>query len=149
MSVHSVTAGFSIASSPRFEAVLIKLKPFLEAQIIDNLKRLYSFLYDMIGSALVHGARWGQIRRVDEKIAAVAIIGSIKEALYKALDPWVRRYVGFHEVSVRPFADGTMDIRLFLEDDEGQVVAEGSWFRVLGRLVAIVRVSCSKRQELK
>lgn len=36
---------------------------------------------------------------------------SLKEALYKALDPWVKRYVGYTEVEVRPRPDGSADVR--------------------------------------
>ena len=39
---------------------------------------------------------------------------SIKEALYKAIDPHVHRYVGFKEVSVRPSPDGQVAVALRL-----------------------------------
>ncbi len=37
---------------------------------------------------------------------AVSLRFSVKEAVYKAIDPWVRRYVGFGEVEVDLDADG-------------------------------------------
>jgi len=38
---------------------------------------------------------------------AVTLRFSLKEAVYKAIDPFVRRYVGFREVAVWPAPDGT------------------------------------------
>jgi 4'-phosphopantetheinyl transferase EntD len=43
---------------------------------------------------------------------------SAKEALYKVLDPTMRRYIGFHEVAVEPAADGTTEVGLFLKEGE-------------------------------
>jgi len=53
---------------------------------------------------------------------------SLKEALYKALDPFVRRYVGFREVQVLPKADGTARFELSLEKGEKPFVVQGDWF---------------------
>lgn len=52
---------------------------------------------------------------------------SLKEALYKALDPWVERYVGFLEVEARPIDDGTASFTLGLKHGEGPFEAEGRW----------------------
>ncbi len=41
---------------------------------------------------------------------------SLKEALYKVLDPVLRRYVGFHEVEVQPQDDGTATVRFLLKE---------------------------------
>ena len=38
----------------------------------------------------------------DRKWIALLVRFSVKEAVYKALDPYVHRYVGFHEAIVRP-----------------------------------------------
>lgn len=40
---------------------------------------------------------------------------SLKEALYKVLDPAFRRYVGFHEVSVWPHDSGTAEVNFHLK----------------------------------
>jgi enterobactin synthetase component D len=42
---------------------------------------------------------------------------SCKEAIYKALDPYVRRYVAFHEATVGPRPDGTATAQLALPYD--------------------------------
>lgn len=51
---------------------------------------------------------------------------SLKESLYKALDPFVHRFVGFKEVEVEIGADGSAELRLDI--DEGPFSAEGTWF---------------------
>jgi len=44
-------------------------------------------------------------------------IFSAKEAIYKALDPFLRRYVSFREVSVERRAEGSAAVTLFLRAD--------------------------------
>ncbi len=51
---------------------------------------------------------------------------SLKESLYKALDPFVHRYVGFKEVAVEIAEDGAAEF--LLDIDEGPYTAEGTWF---------------------
>jgi 4'-phosphopantetheinyl transferase EntD len=46
-----------------------------------------------------------------------------KEAIYKALDPWVRRFVGFHEARVA-FAGGRLSASLALTRGEGPFAVE-------------------------
>jgi phosphopantetheine--protein transferase-like protein len=56
---------------------------------------------------------------------------SLKEALYKAIDPWVRRYVGFKEVEVVDDADDDAAVSF-------AVAAVGA-FTATGRVIAIGR----------
>jgi len=72
---------------------------------------------------------------------------SIKESIYKALDPFVKRYVGFDEAHVRPELDGTANIRLSLKNKEGPFWAMGryEWFH--GHLITSVRLGESPRLE--
>ena len=42
-----------------------------------------------------------------------------KEAIYKALDPWVRRFVSFQEVEIGAASDGQRRARLMLAGGEG------------------------------
>jgi 4'-phosphopantetheinyl transferase EntD len=65
---------------------------------------------------------------------------SAKEAIYKALDPFVRRYVAFQEVSVTPRADGTADVRTSLQGGEGPFSVEVSWRRADGFVLTTARV---------
>jgi 4'-phosphopantetheinyl transferase EntD len=65
---------------------------------------------------------------------------SAKEALYKALDPFVRRFVGFTEVSVTPRPDGTARVGLRLRPGEGPFAADVRWARLEGLVVTTARV---------
>jgi 4'-phosphopantetheinyl transferase EntD len=49
---------------------------------------------------------------------------SAKEAIYKALDPWVRRYIGFQEVEIAFGPDGALAARLALTGGEGPFAIE-------------------------
>lgn len=51
---------------------------------------------------------------------------SLKESIYKAIHPHVRRFVGFHEVSVTPLNDGSARIDCHLETGE-MLEIEGWW----------------------
>jgi 4'-phosphopantetheinyl transferase EntD len=55
---------------------------------------------------------------------------SLKEAIYKALDPFVKRYVGFKEVSVSPRPDGSATVRPRLRAGEERLAIEATWRRV-------------------
>ena len=52
---------------------------------------------------------------------------AIKEAIYKAIDPFVQRFVGFDEVSVFPRPDGTAEIRLHLKEEPRRLEVESCW----------------------
>lgn len=71
---------------------------------------------------------------------ATLIRFSIKESIYKAIDPYVRRYVGFHEAEVKPELDGRAWVDLNLKNQEGpfQVQARYLWLR--GRLLSSARI---------
>jgi 4'-phosphopantetheinyl transferase EntD len=66
-----------------------------------------------------------------EQRPAVLLHFSLKEAIYKALDPYVRRYVGFQEVEVTPVADGGVVTLLRLVHGEGPFRVTG-WWRTWG-----------------
>ena len=59
-----------------------------------------------------------------ERHASVLLRFSAKEAIYKAVDPWVRRFVGFHEASVACAPDGVLTGRLALAAGEGPFSVE-------------------------
>jgi enterobactin synthetase component D len=52
---------------------------------------------------------------------------SCKEAIYKALDPFVRRHVGFQEVSVVPQPDGSTTTTMSLARGEGPFSTDVRW----------------------
>jgi len=76
----------------------------------------------------------------DRRWIALLVRFSIKESIYKAIVPYVGRYVGFHEAQVRPDLEGHAAVRLFLTGGEGpfRVDARYSWLR--GRLVTSARI---------
>ncbi len=65
---------------------------------------------------------------------------SAKEAIYKALDPFVRRYVGFQEASVTPLPDGRARVEATLRDGEGPFAMEVCWRRFEGVVLTTARV---------
>jgi 4'-phosphopantetheinyl transferase EntD len=66
---------------------------------------------------------------------------SVKEAIYKALDPFVRRYVAFREMSVSPRADGTAEVRPHLPAAEGPFEIEATWRRTSGLVLTTARIT--------
>jgi phosphopantetheine--protein transferase-like protein len=60
---------------------------------------------------------------------------SIKEALYKALNPIVGRYVSFQEATVLPHSDGSVAVTLSLAKQEGPFRAESRWSEIEGHLL--------------
>lgn len=57
----------------------------VDAKVDEKLHRLYGFLHEMVCGALVNGAAWGLVRRVDERVVAMALIGAAKEVFYQHL----------------------------------------------------------------
>jgi enterobactin synthetase component D len=79
-----------------------------------------------------------------ERAGEVLLRFSAKEAIYKALDPFVRRYVEFKEMSVSPRPDGTAVVTPYLREDlrarEGSFVIEVRWRRFDGIVLTTARV---------
>jgi enterobactin synthetase component D len=88
----------------------------------------------------------------DEELAEVAKFGSAerarevllrfsaKEAIYKALDPFVQRYVAFREVAVTLRPDGTAVVAPRLPAAEGTFVMDVRWMRRDGTILTTARV---------
>ena len=75
---------------------------------------------------------------------------SFKESVYKAIHPFVRRYVAFHEAEVTPRVDGTCRIVLSLkggEEKEGGFEVRGEWRRVEGGRFFLTVVAVTKVRE--
>jgi 4'-phosphopantetheinyl transferase EntD len=70
---------------------------------------------------------------------------SAKEAIYKALDPFVRRYVGFKEVSVSTDPDGGARVTCRLRHGEGPFAIDVRWRRFDGLVLTTARVERSAR----
>jgi enterobactin synthetase component D len=65
----------------------------------------------------------------------VVLCFSLKEAIYKAINPLVGRYVSFKEATVVPASDGSVAVTLALKHAEGPFVAEASWRELSGHLL--------------
>ncbi len=79
----------------------------------------------------------------NDRAREVLLRFSAKEAVYKALDPFVRRYVGFGEVAVSPRADGTALVVPGLRAQEGPFAIDVRWRRFDGIVLTTARVEPS------
>jgi phosphopantetheine--protein transferase-like protein len=52
---------------------------------------------------------------------------SLKESLYKALHPIVGHYIGFQEVEITPFDDGTATVEFKFKEEDGSIDGDGRW----------------------
>jgi len=77
---------------------------------------------------------------VPSRAREVLLRFSAKEAIYKALDPFVRRYVGFKEVSVVTRDDGGARVSARLRDGEGPFAIDVRWRRFDGVVLTTARV---------
>jgi enterobactin synthetase component D len=68
---------------------------------------------------------------------------SAKEAIYKALDPFVHRYVGFRELSVSLDAQGGGRVTSHLPRGEGPFAFCVRWWRFAGVVLTTARVELS------
>jgi enterobactin synthetase component D len=75
------------------------------------------------------------------RATAVLLRFSAKEAVYKALDPYLRRYVGFLEVAVLLGQEGRGEVRAHLREGEGPFVFSLRWLKREGLLLTTARVS--------
>jgi len=65
---------------------------------------------------------------------------SIKEAIYKALAPKLRRYIDFSEASVSPRIDGTADVQLHLREPLQPRTIEARYLWLRRSVLSTVRV---------
>jgi len=68
-------------------------------EVDEKLGRFYGFVREMLEGALRNGARHGLTRKVDEELAATALIGAIKEVFLRELVLGHGREVGHRAVS--------------------------------------------------
>jgi len=64
---------------------------------------------------------------------------SMKEALYKVLDPFLHRYIGFREVEIDPLHDGGARVALALKEGACPVVVDVRWRARDGYFVSTAR----------
>jgi 4'-phosphopantetheinyl transferase EntD len=96
-----------------------------------------------IAAKVLRPEELAELARMDteERARAVLLRFSAKEAVYKALDPYVKRYVGFLEIAVVLAGDGTGEVRPHLANGEGPFVFEVRWMKREGLIVTTARVT--------
>jgi enterobactin synthetase component D len=96
-----------------------------------------------ISSRVLTAAELAELAALDPLARAreVLLRFSAKEAVYKALDPYVRRYVGFLEIAVSPRQDGTALVTSHLPETEGPFVIDVRWQRFEGIVLTTARVT--------
>ncbi len=65
----------------------------------------------------------------NERMERLLLRFSLKEAIYKAIDPFLQRYVAFKEVRVDPLAGGATKIDLRLVEPNVPVRVEAHWLQ--------------------
>lgn len=76
----------------------------------------------------------------ERRWTAIVLRFSMKEAIYKALHPYVRRYVDFKEALVTPDVDCTAQVELRLAEGEGPFRVEARYVWLPGRVLTLVRI---------
>lgn len=78
----------------------------LDARVDEKLRALDSFLHEMVVGALKNGSDMGLIRKVNEGVVALALIGAIKEVLFHMVIREDATHVDREEVSETLFQFG-------------------------------------------
>ncbi len=73
--------------------------------------------------------------RPNEQWPELLLRFSAKEALYKAIDPYVQRYVGFLEVAIESGTGDQLGVAELAEADLQRLTARGEWREVQGHLL--------------
>lgn len=77
----------------------------------------------------------------DRRWIATVLRFTIKEAIYKAVDPYVRRYVAFHEAEVSPDRRGAAHVELSLANGEGPFRVEARYAWLHGHVLSTVTIA--------
>ena len=65
---------------------------------------------------------------------------SMKEAVYKALFPYVRRYIGFKEAEVIVNINGPSTVNLHLAEDDGPFIVEARFHWIGTQILSVARI---------
>jgi enterobactin synthetase component D len=76
----------------------------------------------------------------DRRWIALVVRFSVKESIYKAVDPYVRRYVAFHEAEVDLDLQGGAAVTLTLAQGEGPFRIDARYGWLAGRIVTSARI---------
>lgn len=89
-----------------------------------DLEELRPLRVDVAGRVLTAAERAGLPASGPDRDAHLLRLFAAKEAIYKALDPWLGRFIGFQEAEVGVRADGRLTSRLALSGGEGPFALE-------------------------
>jgi enterobactin synthetase component D len=76
----------------------------------------------------------------EQRRRMVILCFSIKESLYKALNPLIHRYISFQEATVLPAPDGKVDVTLHLTRNEGPFLVEARWSEIAGHFLTTASI---------
>jgi 4'-phosphopantetheinyl transferase EntD len=95
-----------------------------------------------IASRILRPAELAAIESLDAPERWIATVQrfSIKESIYKALDPYVQRYVGFEEAEVHPDLQGSATVALHLARPDGAFDVTTRYEWLWGRLLTSARI---------
>lgn len=95
-----------------------------------------------IAPRVLRPAELDTIASYDDARRWIAIVQrfSLKESIYKALDPYVQRYVAFEEAEVVPDLEGSAEVALHLARGEGPFEVSCRYEWLWGRLLTSVRI---------
>jgi 4'-phosphopantetheinyl transferase EntD len=129
----------SISHKERFAAALVA--PASGARIGVDLEDDVERTTD-IASRVLDDDELADIARLGARARerAVLVRFSAKEAIYKGLDPFVQRYVGFKEVSLRLLEDGRAVVSANLPPAEGPFGIDARWACFDGLILTTARV---------
>lgn len=75
----------------------------------------------------------------DRRWLTILLIFSLKESIYKAIFPYLRRYVGFQELSLEPRPDGGASVYLHAPEDRERLFIEAGYHWLPGRVLCTAR----------
>src|SRR5262249_10238832 len=124
----AVPSGFVASISHKREiavAIAARAEPTPRTTVGVDVEIPRSLRTDIAPRVLTPGERQ-EIAGLDgaARDAEVLVRFAAKEAIYKALDPWVRRMVSFQEVEASALVDGRRRARLALARDDGAFTVE-------------------------
>lgn len=141
-----LAAPFCLSLSHKDDVAAALVAPVGEARIGVDIEPVTrdEHARDIAAHVLTEAER-AQLAVLDEEARRREVLArfALKEALYKALDPFVRRYVGFLEVEARPQGAGAdCDVELVLPVQERDAFRASARLLLIDELaVALVRVT--------
>lgn len=131
----AMPAGFTGSVSHKQGTAIAIVAPFEAGWIGIDLERAAPPKLDIARRILTDRERQGLPALDDERGRAVTLRFSIKEAIYKAVDPIVERYVGFSEVEL-DLGDGYCSVTSNLP-----AAIEATWREHAGHWIATARAT--------